>query len=153
MHFVWSCALYYLCMFFFHVNLKGSVFKLPEYKHVVSWEPEGHYHNSMMFCWEPEGHYCCTKFIAINPCFRIGCPKINIWGELGVQFLFIPLLYRLYTKNMDIGCPKDTRTPFWLKACLVDLNDNVLLKLSWWCIYFYTFFSYYYNFNVIGYLA
>ena len=25
--------------------------------------------------------------------FRIGCPKIQIWGELGVQFFFIPLHY------------------------------------------------------------
>ena len=24
---------------------------------------------------------------------RIGCPKIHIWGELGVQFFFIPLHY------------------------------------------------------------
>ena len=32
--------------------------------------------------------------------FRIGYPKIHIWGELGVQFLFIPLHYT--QKNMDI---------------------------------------------------
>ena len=35
--------------------------------HIVSWEPEGHYHYSMMFHWEPEGRYCCTKCMAIAP--------------------------------------------------------------------------------------
>ena len=32
--------------------------------------------------------------------FRIGCPKIHVCGELGVQFCFIPLHYT--QKNMDI---------------------------------------------------
>ena len=27
--------------------------------YIISWEPEGHYHYSKMFCWEPEGR--CTK--------------------------------------------------------------------------------------------
>ena len=45
--------------------------------------------------------------------FRIGCPKIHIWGELGVQFLFIPLHYThkiwiLGCPKSTIGCPKDT---------------------------------------------
>ena len=34
---------------------------------LVSWEPEGRYHNSMMFCWEPEGCYCCTKSMTRAP--------------------------------------------------------------------------------------
>ena len=32
----------------------------------VSWEPEGRYHYSTIFCWEAEGRYCCTKSIAIT---------------------------------------------------------------------------------------
>ena len=52
--------------------------------------------------------------------FRIGYPKI-IWGELGVQFFFIPLHYTqkiwiLGCPKSAIGCPKDTQTPLWLKA-------------------------------------
>ena len=44
--------------------------------------------------------------------FRIRCPKIHIWGELGVQFLFIPLHYTqkiwiLGCPKSAIGCPKD----------------------------------------------
>ena len=35
--------------------------------YTVSWEPEGHYQFSKMFCWEPEGHYRCTKSMAIAP--------------------------------------------------------------------------------------
>ena len=34
---------------------------------LVSWEPEGHYQYSNMFCWEPEGGYCCTKSMVIAP--------------------------------------------------------------------------------------
>ena len=45
--------------------------------------------------------------------FRIGCPKIHIWGELGVQFLFIPYTQKIWI----LGCLKDTGTPIWLKAC------------------------------------
>ena len=30
---------------------------LKVWQYIVSWEPEGHYHYSKMFCWEPEGHY------------------------------------------------------------------------------------------------
>ena len=36
-------------------------------EHVVSWEPEGHYHYSTMFCWEPEGRYRRTKYMGIAP--------------------------------------------------------------------------------------
>ena len=36
--------------------------------YIISWEPEGHYQNAMMFrCWKPEGHYRCTKSLAIAP--------------------------------------------------------------------------------------
>ena len=54
--------------------------------------------------------------------FWIGRLKIHIWGELGVQFLFIPLHYTqniwiLGCPKSAIGCPKDTRTPLRLKAC------------------------------------
>ena len=52
--------------------------------------------------------------------FRIGCPKIRIWGELGVPILFHPIA--LYTKNMNFRVSKisnrvskDTQTPLWLK--------------------------------------
>ena len=34
----------------FSVRLKNT--------HIVSWEPEGRYCRSKMFCWEPEGRYC-----------------------------------------------------------------------------------------------
>ena len=30
--------------------------------HIISWEPEGHYRCSKMFCWEPEGRYCWVFF-------------------------------------------------------------------------------------------
>ena len=48
--------------------------------------------------------------------FRIGCTKICVWGELGVQFLFIPLhltqkIWILGCPKSAIGCPKDTQTP------------------------------------------
>ena len=33
---------------------------------IVSWEPEGRYHYSKMFCYEPEGRYRCTKPMAIG---------------------------------------------------------------------------------------
>ena len=36
--------------------------------------------------------------------FRIGRPKIHIWGELGVPILFHPIA--LYTQNMDIRVSK-----------------------------------------------
>ena len=36
-------------------------------KHIVNWEPEGHYRFSKMFCWKPERHYCCTKSMVIAP--------------------------------------------------------------------------------------
>ena len=32
-----------------------------------TWEPEGHYCSSKMFCWKAEGHYCCTKSMVIAP--------------------------------------------------------------------------------------
>ena len=46
--------------------------------------------------------------------FRIWCTKIkHIWGELGVQLLFIPwhcIIHKKYGPKSAIGCPKDTRT-------------------------------------------
>ena len=36
--------------------------------------------------------------------FRIGCPKMHIWGEYGVQLFFIPLQYT--QKIWILGCPK-----------------------------------------------
>ena len=36
------------------------------FSHIVSWEPEGHYHYSKMFCWEPKGRYrhrLCTVIV------------------------------------------------------------------------------------------
>ena len=35
--------------------------------YIVSWEPEGHYHNSMMFLWEPKGRYRSAKSLVIAP--------------------------------------------------------------------------------------
>ena len=35
--------------------------------YIVSWEPEGRYCRSKMFCWEPEGRYChwlCTAIVS-----------------------------------------------------------------------------------------
>ena len=34
------------------------------FPYIVSWEPEGRYHYSMMFYWEPEGHYPCYKIFS-----------------------------------------------------------------------------------------
>ena len=34
---------------------------------IVSWEQDGRYHYSTMFCWELEGHYRWTKSMAIAP--------------------------------------------------------------------------------------
>ena len=51
--------------------------------------------------------------------------RISELSELGVQFLFIPLHYTqqmwiLGCPKSAIGCPKDTRTSLWLKACVID---------------------------------
>ena len=35
--------------------------------------------------------------------FRIGCPKIHIWGEFGVRFLFIPLHYTQKIKDIRVS--------------------------------------------------
>ena len=37
------------------------------FSHFVSWEPEGRYCRSKMFCWEPEGRYCHWLCTAITP--------------------------------------------------------------------------------------
>ena len=42
-------------------------FKSSASLHVVSWEPEWHYHYSTIFWWEPEGCYGCTKSMVIAP--------------------------------------------------------------------------------------
>ena len=68
------------------------------------------------------GHTTDLHMQGFSQDFRIGCPKIHICGELGVQFLFIPLHYTqkiwiLGCPKSAIGCPKDTQTPLWLKAC------------------------------------
>ena len=34
---------------------------------IISWEPEGHYHYSKMFCWDPEGRYRHRHCTAIAP--------------------------------------------------------------------------------------
>ena len=50
---------------------------------------------SLMGGWEET--LIVLKMQGFSQDFRIGCPKINIWDDLGVQFLFIP-----YTKSIDI---------------------------------------------------
>ena len=35
--------------------------------HIVSWEPEGRYCRSKMFCWEPDGRYCHWLCTVIAP--------------------------------------------------------------------------------------
>ena len=51
-------------------NIMKDLMSVGASDHIVSWEPQGHYHNSTMFHWEPEGQYRCTKSIAIVPfCF------------------------------------------------------------------------------------
>ena len=52
---------------------------------------------------------------------ELGVQKYTFGGELGVQFLFIPLHYTqkiwiLGCPKSVIGCPNDIRTPLWLKA-------------------------------------
>ena len=53
---------------------KRTLFAL---QHTVSWEPEGRYWYSKMFCWEPEGRYRCTMFMAITP-FRFSMEHLWI---------------------------------------------------------------------------
>ena len=78
-----------------------------------------------------------TRVFRIPPQdFRIGCPKVQIWGELGVQFLFIPLHYTpkiwvLGCPKSAIGCPKGTWTPLWLKPYIRKVN------LIWRSIFFF----------------
>ena len=63
--------------------------------------------------------------------FRIGCSKIQIWGELGVQFLIIPLHYK-YTKIMDIRASKrHPDTPLAKPWC--SLQEHFCLKFSLLC--------------------
>ena len=78
--------------------------------------------------------------------FRIGCPKIHIWGALGVEFLFIPLHYTqkiwiFGCPNSALGCQKDTRTLLWLKACpqppwflVLKTNSTPAWKLQIFCV-------------------
>ena len=58
----------------------------------------------------------------LYPGFQNWVFKIQIWGELCVQFLFMSLYYTqkiwiLGCPKSTIGCPKDTWIPLWLKAC------------------------------------
>ena len=60
---------------------------------------------------------------ALARIWELGVQKYTFGVELGVQFLFIPLHYTqkiwiLGCPKSAIGCPKDTRTPLWLKACV-----------------------------------
>ena len=52
-------------MLFSKSKLSNSVFQ--NISHIVSWEPEGRYYSSKMFCWEPEGRYCHRLCTAIAP--------------------------------------------------------------------------------------
>ena len=47
--------------------------------HIVSWEPEGHYHYSKMFHWKPEGHYCCTKSMSDSALLVLNRTSVNQW--------------------------------------------------------------------------
>ena len=75
---------------------------------------------------------------------RIGCPTIHMWGELGVQFLFIPLHYTQkiwrYFGHQDTPLAKGLSgsqqnivefvvMPFWFSADnkYVILSENILV--------------------------
>ena len=73
--------------------------------------------------------------------FRIGCPKTQIWGELGVQVLIIPLHYT--QKLWILGHPKDTQTPLWLSPGALfrsifawGFHCCVMTRLSCWHLIF-----------------
>ena len=46
--------------------------------YIVSWEPEGHYENSVMFLWEPEGRYRCTEPLTVAPFWFSADDKLNV---------------------------------------------------------------------------
>ena len=80
-------------------------------------------------------HIHITAWQGFSQDFRSGCPKIHIWGELGVQFLFIPLHYTpkiwiLGCPKSAIWCPKDTRhlsgsrPAAWCKMFLLQLCSD-----------------------------
>ena len=48
--------------------------------------------------------YICQLQSGFSQDFRIGCPNIHIWGELGVQFLFVEPTERGGGRRRDQNC-------------------------------------------------
>ena len=73
---------------------------------VVSWEPEGRYHHSKMFCWEPEGYYHHRLCKAIAPFWSL---TEHLW------ILIAPFWFS--TEHLWILI-----APFWLSPDVVFLH-------------------------------
>ena len=65
-HQIKHCIMLWTLIISFYFVIITCHFKL-QWAYFISWEPEGRYCNSKMFCWEPEGRYRCTKSMAIAP--------------------------------------------------------------------------------------
>ena len=83
-------------------------------ENIVSWEPEGRYQYSKMFCWEPEGCYRCTMSMVIAP----------FWFSTEHLWIMITPFW-LSTEHLWIMI-----APFWLSTDdirykLVVVNNNV----------------------------
>ena len=68
-------------------------------QYFVSWEPEGRYQYSKMFCLEPEGRYRCTKSMAIAPFWfssGISLKSDSALLALSWWFIWTPVFYYRY---------------------------------------------------------
>ena len=92
---------------------------LRKYKYIVSWEPEGHYCCSKMFCWEPEGCYIATDFVQrLAPFWFSTKPALNIVNAL------LALNWRYSGHILYVSLHS-----FW-KGPIVP-NEKIIIWLSW----------------------
>ena len=87
---------------------------------IASWEPEGHYHYSMMFHWEPTGHYPkCTKSMAIAP----------FWFRADDMQEIVKAIPLLKSQSLSVESQKGIITIQW---CFVEKQKGVIAVQSLW---------------------
>ena len=90
------------------------------YLHFVSWEPEGHYQYSKMFCWELEGHYGCTKSMVIAP----------FWFSTGTSLKSDSALLALNKLSLSVTVALILRTRWQGKVTSARVFKKILV--SWY---------------------
>ena len=112
-----------------HSNKKVPLCQTKKKVYVVSWEPEGHYQHSNLFCWELEGPYQHSHICSIE----------NQKGTINIQICSVE-----NQKGIIKYVPLRTRRPLSLykvygNSALLVLNgtslnsDSTLLALNWRC--------------------